>query len=73
MEEEQRPQEVKGARDRASIRKAVETELREARIKEMRGKLKKLAEEVSAARAVVKGKEEQIQDLFEEYSDVLPE
>ena len=64
---------MKGGRTRQSIRAAIETELTEARVKEVRSKLKKLVEELATAKAVVAGKEAEITALFEDYSDVLPE
>ena len=70
---EQGPRPIKGGQTRDSIRKQIEGEIKEARIKEARGKIKSLVDELSKAKAVVSGKEDQIQALFEEYADVLPE
>jgi hypothetical protein len=64
---------MKGGRTRASLRAAIESELTETRVKEARGKLKKLVEELAAAKAVVTAKEAEIANLFEDYADVLPE
>ena len=63
---------MKGGRTKESLRKAVEAELAEARIKEFRGKLKSLVIERDAAKKILQGKEDQINDLCEEYSDVIP-
>jgi len=64
---------IKGGRTRASLRTAIEAELTEAKVKEARSKLKKLVEELAAAKAVVAAKEQEIANLFEDYADVLPE
>lgn len=63
----------KGLRTKASLIKAIEGELAEARLKEFRAKLKALVIEREAAAAVLRGKEDQITDLAEQYSDVIPE
>jgi hypothetical protein len=64
---------IKGGRTRQSLRTAIEAELTEAKVKEARSKLKKLVEELAAAKAVVAAKEQEIANLFEDYADVLPE
>lgn len=64
---------AKPSRSRESLRRSIEGELTEAKVKEVRGKLKKLVEELAAAKRVVVAKEKEIEQLFEEYSDVLPE
>jgi hypothetical protein len=62
-----------GGRTRESVRKAIEGELTEARLKEVRSKLKGLVTELAQAKSVVAAKEAEIQALFEDYADVLPE
>lgn len=64
---------IKGGRTRASIRKAIESELTETKIKEVRGKLKQLVTELATAKNVVRAKEAEIEALFEDYADVIPE
>ena len=66
-------QQQKGPRTRASIRKAIEGELTEAKVKEVKAKLKKLVEDLAAAKRVVAAKEAEIESLFEDYADILPE
>lgn len=63
----------KGARTKATVRKAIEGEITEARIKEAKGKLKQLVLDLAAAKKVVKAKEDEIDAIFEEYGDVIPE
>ncbi len=60
-------------RSKTSIRESIENELREARLKEYRNGLKGLVVKLTAAQAVVKGIEAEIQALSEDYADVLPE
>lgn len=67
------PKGQKQPRTAASIRKAIEDELKETRVKEARGKVKKLIEELTAAKSVVSAKEQEIAQLFEDYADVIPE
>jgi hypothetical protein len=62
-----------GGRTRESIRKAIEGELTDSRLKEVRSKLKQLVTELASAKKVVEAKEAEINALFEDYADVLPE
>jgi hypothetical protein len=72
--DEQNVKEIKpGGRTRESIRKAIESELTETKLKEVKGKLKQLVTELAQAKSVVAAKEAEIQALFEDYADVLPE
>jgi hypothetical protein len=63
----------KSGRTKDSLRKAIEGELTEAKVKEVRGKLKQLIVDLAAAKKVVQAKEEEIESLFEDYADVIPE
>jgi hypothetical protein len=62
-----------GGRTRDSIRKAIEGELTEAKLKEVKAKLKQLVTELASAKKVVAAKEAEINALFEDYADVIPE
>ena len=64
---------IRTGRTRDSLRRAIQAELADTRLKEVKGKLKKLVEELAAANAVVTAKEAEISNLFEDYADVLPE
>jgi hypothetical protein len=63
----------KTGRTKASIRQAIESELTEAKVKEAKTKLKQLVSELAAAKAVVRAKEAEIDALFEDYADIIPE
>lgn len=63
----------KPPRTRTAVRKAIEGELNEARLKEAKGKLKQLITELAAARKVVSAKEDEIESLFDDYADVITE
>ena len=65
-EQKDNVQQMKGPRTKESLRKAVEGELTEARLKEFKGKLKTMLVERDAARKVLDAKEEQIDALAEE-------
>ena len=62
-----------GGRSKDSIRKSIEGELTEARVKEAKGKLKKLIEELATAKKVVVAKEAEIESVFEDFGDVIPD
>jgi len=64
---------IRPGRTKESMRKAIEGELTEAKIKELRAKLKKLIEELAAAKRVVAAKEGEIEALYGEYTDVISE
>jgi hypothetical protein len=65
--------EIRPGRTKESLRRAIEGELTEAKVKEVRTKLKKLVEELAAAKRVVAAKESEIEALFSDYADVIPE
>jgi hypothetical protein len=65
--------EIRPGRTKESMRRAIEGELTEAKVKEVRTKLKRLIEELAAAKRVVALKEGEIEALFTEYADVIPE
>jgi hypothetical protein len=68
---QQKPQQQQ--RTRASIRKAIEGELTEAKLKEVKAKLKTLITELRAAESVVAAKEAEIEALYDQYTDIIPE
>lgn len=55
----------------AAMRNSIENELRETKIKEVRGKLKQLIVDLHSAKKVVAAKEAEIDSLIGEYSDVF--
>jgi hypothetical protein len=73
MDDNNNVREIKPGRTKDSMRKAIEGELTEVKIKELRTKLKKLIEELAAAKRVVAAKEGEIEALYGEYTDVISE
>lgn len=63
----------KQPRSAADIRKSIETQLRDARVKEATDKAKKLVSELVAAKKVVSSKEDELAQMFAEYDDVIPQ
>jgi hypothetical protein len=61
----------KQPRTKSAVLAALENELKDARMKEFKAKLKVLFEARSVAKKVLQAKQDEIDALAEEYSDVL--
>ena len=60
-----------GAKTASAVEKAIIAEMKEARLKEFRNKLKELVIARDAAQKVLDGKNAEIKALSEDYTDVL--
>jgi len=60
-----------GKLTKSNLRSRIDGEIKQARVKELQGKLKELVKSLGEAKKVIAGKEQQIEDLLEEYIDVL--
>lgn len=63
---------VKQIRTAVTIRRQIEAELVDGRVKEFRGKLKKLVEERLSIEKLTASKDSEIAALYEEYADAIP-